>query len=92
MIVQVCVAWPVASFMSGRVGLQKCAQKNLRVKSGDSVTLHPITGPVLQAEEVLLSIRLILDLYFFKTPQIVVKVSFLQIVLMFYYFKDVKND
>uniref|UniRef100_A0A8C7WV63 vesicle-fusing ATPase n=1 Tax=Oryzias sinensis TaxID=183150 RepID=A0A8C7WV63_9TELE len=59
---EVCVAWPVASFMSGKVGLQKCAQKNLRVKSGDSVTLHPITGPVLQAEEVLLSIRLILDL------------------------------
>uniref|UniRef100_A0A8C7WV59 AFG2 AAA ATPase homolog A n=1 Tax=Oryzias sinensis TaxID=183150 RepID=A0A8C7WV59_9TELE len=58
---EVCVAWPVASFMSGKVGLQKCAQKNLRVKSGDSVTLHPITGPVLQAEEVLLSIRLILD-------------------------------
>ncbi|XP_078809908.1 ATPase family gene 2 protein homolog A isoform X2 [Oryzias latipes] len=54
---EVCVAWPVASFMSGKVGLQKCAQKNLRVKSGDSVTLHPITGPVLQAEEVLLSIR-----------------------------------
>ncbi|RVE67638.1 hypothetical protein OJAV_G00105160 [Oryzias javanicus] len=54
---EVCVAWPVASFLGGKVGLQKCAQKNLRVKSGDSVTLHSITGPVLRAEEVLLSNR-----------------------------------
>ncbi|XP_036072110.1 ATPase family protein 2 homolog isoform X2 [Oryzias melastigma] len=54
---EVCVAWPVGSFLGGKVGLQKCAQKNLRVKSGDSVTLHLITGPVLRAEEVLLSNR-----------------------------------
>ncbi|XP_075961344.1 ATPase family gene 2 protein homolog A isoform X2 [Anarhichas minor] len=54
---EVCSGWPVASFPGGRVGLQKCAQNNLRVKSGDEVMLHPLTGPVLQAEEVLLSNR-----------------------------------
>lgn len=52
-----CLGWPVASFPGGKVGLQKCAQNNLRVKSGDEVMLHPLTGPVLQAEEVLLSNR-----------------------------------
>nr|XP_033488711.1 ATPase family protein 2 homolog isoform X1 [Epinephelus lanceolatus] len=54
---EVCLGWPVASFPGGKVGLQKCAQNNLRVKSGDEVTLHPLTGPVLQAEEVVLSNR-----------------------------------
>uniref|UniRef100_A0A3P8RNA5 AFG2 AAA ATPase homolog A n=1 Tax=Amphiprion percula TaxID=161767 RepID=A0A3P8RNA5_AMPPE len=48
---EVCLGWPVASFPGGKVGLQKCAQNNLRVKSGDEVLLHPITGPVLQAEK-----------------------------------------
>ncbi|XP_068181310.1 ATPase family gene 2 protein homolog A [Antennarius striatus] len=52
---EVCVGWPVASFPAGKVGLQKWAQKNLRVKSGEEVKLQPITGPVLQAEEVVLS-------------------------------------
>uniref|UniRef100_A0A3B5AB42 Spermatogenesis associated 5 n=1 Tax=Stegastes partitus TaxID=144197 RepID=A0A3B5AB42_9TELE len=51
---EVCLGWPVASFPGGKVGLQKCAQNNLRVKSGDEVVLHPITGPVLQAQEVVL--------------------------------------
>ncbi|KAM4555785.1 ATPase family gene 2 protein homolog A isoform 1-T1 [Odontesthes bonariensis] len=54
---EVCLGWPVASFPGGKVGLQKCAQNNLRVKSGDAVTMQPITGPVLQAEEVILSNR-----------------------------------
>ncbi|XP_042348888.1 ATPase family protein 2 homolog isoform X2 [Plectropomus leopardus] len=54
---EVCLGWPVATFPGGKVGLQKCAQNNLRVKSGDEVTLHPLTGPVLQAEEVILSNR-----------------------------------
>ncbi|XP_047441341.1 ATPase family protein 2 homolog [Mugil cephalus] len=54
---EVCLGWPVASFPGGKVGLQKCAQNNLRVKSGDEVTLHPLTGPVLQAAEVILSNR-----------------------------------
>uniref|UniRef100_UPI0037E976B7 ATPase family gene 2 protein homolog A n=1 Tax=Semicossyphus pulcher TaxID=241346 RepID=UPI0037E976B7 len=51
---EVCLGWPVASFPGGKVGLQKCALNNLRVKSGDEVTLQPLTGPVLQAEEVVL--------------------------------------
>lgn len=54
---EVCLGWPVASFPGGKVGLQKCAQSNLRVKSGLEVTLQPLTGPVLQAEEVVLSNR-----------------------------------
>ncbi|KAF1385064.1 hypothetical protein PFLUV_G00126700 [Perca fluviatilis] len=54
---EVCLGWPVASFPGGKVGLQKCAQNNLRVKSGNEVMLHPLTGPVLQAEEVVLSNR-----------------------------------
>ncbi|KAF7653632.1 hypothetical protein LDENG_00080660 [Lucifuga dentata] len=54
---EVCLGWPVASFPGGRVGLQKCVQSNLRVKAGDGVMVQPITGPVLQAEEVFLSIR-----------------------------------
>nr|XP_020449723.1 spermatogenesis-associated protein 5 isoform X1 [Monopterus albus] len=54
---EVCVGWPVASFPGGKVGLQKCAQNNLRVKSGDEVMLHPLMGPVLQAEEVVLCNR-----------------------------------
>ncbi|XP_060903665.1 ATPase family gene 2 protein homolog A [Labrus mixtus] len=54
---EVCLGWPVAAFPAGKVGLQKRAQSNLEVKSGDEVTLHPVTGPVLQAEEVTLSSR-----------------------------------
>ena len=56
-VFQVCLGWPVASFPGGKVGLQKFAQNNLKVKSGDSVMLHPIDGPVLQAEEVVLCNR-----------------------------------
>lgn len=48
------MGWPAASFPGGKVGLQKHAQMNLRVKSGDKVTLQPIIGPVLQAEELFL--------------------------------------
>ncbi|XP_056295103.1 ribosome biogenesis protein SPATA5 [Pseudoliparis swirei] len=51
---EVCSGWPVASFPAGKVGLQKCAQNNLRARSGEEVTLHPLTGPVLRAEEVVL--------------------------------------
>lgn len=57
LLAQVCLGWPVASFPAGKVGLQKYAQSNLRVRSGDEVMLHPVTGPVLQAEEVVLSVR-----------------------------------
>uniref|UniRef100_A0A8D3CNY8 AFG2 AAA ATPase homolog A n=1 Tax=Scophthalmus maximus TaxID=52904 RepID=A0A8D3CNY8_SCOMX len=54
---EVCLGWPVATFPGRKVGLQKFAQANLRVKSGAEVTLQPITGPVLQAEEVVLTNR-----------------------------------
>uniref|UniRef100_A0A665VU54 Spermatogenesis associated 5 n=1 Tax=Echeneis naucrates TaxID=173247 RepID=A0A665VU54_ECHNA len=54
---EVCLGWPVAPFPGGKVGLQKHVQTNLRVKSGDEVMLQPITGPVLQAAEVVLSNR-----------------------------------
>ncbi|XP_074530771.1 ATPase family gene 2 protein homolog A [Halichoeres trimaculatus] len=54
---EVCLGWPVASFPGGKVGLQKSSQSNLRVKLGDVVMLHALTGPVLQAEEVVLSNR-----------------------------------
>ncbi|KAM9849540.1 ATPase family gene 2 protein homolog A [Aulostomus maculatus] len=54
---EVCLGWPVATFPGGRVGLQKCVQNNLRVKPGDEVMLQPLTGPVVQAEEVVLSAR-----------------------------------
>ncbi|XP_064830018.1 ATPase family gene 2 protein homolog A [Oncorhynchus masou masou] len=55
---EVCLAWPAASFPGGKVGLLKSTQNSLKVKPGDGVTVHPLTGPVLQAEEVLLSTRL----------------------------------
>ncbi|XP_033829827.1 ribosome biogenesis protein SPATA5 isoform X1 [Periophthalmus magnuspinnatus] len=53
----VCLGWPVASFPGGKVGLQKCALSNLRVKQGEEVMVQPVTGPVLQTTEVLLSTR-----------------------------------
>ncbi|XP_061690730.1 ATPase family gene 2 protein homolog A [Syngnathoides biaculeatus] len=58
---EVCVGWPVAAFPSGKLGLHKGVQSNLKVKCGDAVTLHPVTGAVLQAEEVVLSPRSIDD-------------------------------
>ncbi|MBN3302170.1 SPAT5 protein, partial [Amia calva] len=54
---EVCIAWPAASFPGGRVGLHGCSQRNLKVKAGDAVTVQPLTGPLLQAEEVHLSTR-----------------------------------
>ncbi|XP_038164476.1 ATPase family protein 2 homolog [Cyprinodon tularosa] len=54
---EVCLGWPVASFPGGKVGLQKSAQKNLGIKPGEAVMLHPVTGPVVQIEEVVLSNR-----------------------------------
>uniref|UniRef100_H3BVT2 vesicle-fusing ATPase n=1 Tax=Tetraodon nigroviridis TaxID=99883 RepID=H3BVT2_TETNG len=51
---QVCSGWPVATFPGGKVGLQKCVQSNLKVKAGDKVTVQPLTGAVLRAEQVLL--------------------------------------
>lgn len=51
---QVCLGWPVAVFPGGKVGLQKWVQSNLKVKMGDKVTVQPLTGAVLRAEEVVL--------------------------------------
>ncbi|XP_056419813.1 ribosome biogenesis protein SPATA5 isoform X2 [Hyla sarda] len=54
---EVCTAWPVSGFPSGKVGLAFTAQKGLKVKAGDSVHIHPVTGPVLQAEELEVTLR-----------------------------------
>uniref|UniRef100_A0A671P846 AAA+ ATPase domain-containing protein n=1 Tax=Sinocyclocheilus anshuiensis TaxID=1608454 RepID=A0A671P846_9TELE len=54
---QVCVAWPVSQFPGRRVGLQSSAQSALRVTSGSRVTVQPITGALLQAEHLRLTLR-----------------------------------
>ncbi|XP_076148272.1 ATPase family gene 2 protein homolog A [Alosa pseudoharengus] len=53
---EVCLAWPVGAFPSRKVGLTKSTQTGLRVKPGDGVFLRPVTGPILQAEEIELSL------------------------------------
>lgn len=53
---EVCVAWPACQFPARRVGLQSNVQLNLRVKPGGHVTLEPITGALLQAEHIRLSL------------------------------------
>uniref|UniRef100_A0A673HE44 non-chaperonin molecular chaperone ATPase n=1 Tax=Sinocyclocheilus rhinocerous TaxID=307959 RepID=A0A673HE44_9TELE len=55
---QVCVAWPVSQFPGRRVGLQSSAQSALRVTSGSRVTVQPITGALLQAEHLRLTLSL----------------------------------
>ncbi|XP_018416622.1 PREDICTED: spermatogenesis-associated protein 5 isoform X2 [Nanorana parkeri] len=54
---EVCTAWPVSGFGSGKVGIGPAAQKNLKVKPGDSVHVEPVNGPVLQAEEMEVTLR-----------------------------------
>uniref|UniRef100_A0A8C5LPG3 AFG2 AAA ATPase homolog A n=1 Tax=Leptobrachium leishanense TaxID=445787 RepID=A0A8C5LPG3_9ANUR len=54
---EVCIAWPVSGSPSGRVGLSVKAQKNLKVKPGDSVLCQPLAGSVLQAEEIEVLLR-----------------------------------
>uniref|UniRef100_A0A8C8SX37 ATPase family gene 2 protein homolog A n=1 Tax=Pelusios castaneus TaxID=367368 RepID=A0A8C8SX37_9SAUR len=54
---EVCTAWPIAAFPGGKVGLSGITQKNLRVKSGDAVTIQPVVGAVIQAEEVDVKLR-----------------------------------
>ncbi|XP_073676354.1 ATPase family gene 2 protein homolog A [Garra rufa] len=54
---QVCVAWPASQFPGRRVGLQSSVQSGLRVTSGSPVALQPITGAVLQAQNVQLTLR-----------------------------------
>uniref|UniRef100_A0A3B3X9S1 AAA+ ATPase domain-containing protein n=1 Tax=Poecilia mexicana TaxID=48701 RepID=A0A3B3X9S1_9TELE len=65
---EVCLGWPVASFPGGKVGLQKCALTNLRVKPGEAVMLHPVTGPVVQIEELSQKAEGLL-VFFFSTPE-----------------------
>ncbi|XP_075716596.1 ATPase family gene 2 protein homolog A isoform X3 [Rhinoderma darwinii] len=54
---EVCTAWPVSGFPSGKVGIALTAQKNLKVKPGDSVHIQPVTGHVLQADELEVTLR-----------------------------------
>uniref|UniRef100_A0AAY4CUV5 AAA+ ATPase domain-containing protein n=1 Tax=Denticeps clupeoides TaxID=299321 RepID=A0AAY4CUV5_9TELE len=53
---EVCIAWPVGTFPARKVGLQKCTLASLRLKAGEEVMLQPVTGPILQADEVQLSL------------------------------------
>ncbi|NXF74127.1 SPAT5 protein, partial [Sclerurus mexicanus] len=54
---EVCTAWPTAGFPGGKIGLNETTQKNLKVNSGDAVTVQPVTGAVIQAEEVDVKLR-----------------------------------
>ncbi|KAF5891910.1 spermatogenesis-associated protein 5, partial [Clarias magur] len=54
---EVCIAWPAAQFPSRKVGLMPDTQCILGVKTGDVITVEPITGAVLHAEELQLSLR-----------------------------------
>ncbi|XP_036047405.1 ATPase family protein 2 homolog isoform X4 [Onychomys torridus] len=48
---EVYTAWPVAGFPGGKVGLSEMAQKNVGVRSGDTIQVQPLLGAVLQAQE-----------------------------------------
>ncbi|NXK90555.1 SPAT5 protein, partial [Formicarius rufipectus] len=54
---EVCTAWPTAGFPGGKIGLSETTQKNLKVNSGDAVTVQPVAGAVIQAEEVDIKLR-----------------------------------
>ncbi|KAJ7406757.1 spermatogenesis associated 5 [Willisornis vidua] len=54
---EVCTAWPISGFPGGKIGLNETTQKNLKVNSGDSVTVQPVTGAVIQADEVDVKLR-----------------------------------
>ncbi|XP_074806929.1 ATPase family gene 2 protein homolog A isoform X2 [Natator depressus] len=54
---EVCTAWPIAGFPGGKVGLSGITQKNLRVKPGEAVTVQPVIGAVVQAEELDVKLR-----------------------------------
>ncbi|NWW13068.1 SPAT5 protein, partial [Oreocharis arfaki] len=54
---EVCTAWPTTGFPGGRIGLDETTQKNLKVNPGDAVTVQPVTGAVIQAEEVDVKLR-----------------------------------
>ncbi|NXA06029.1 SPAT5 protein, partial [Sapayoa aenigma] len=54
---EVCTAWPTTGFPGGKIGLNETTQKNLRVNPGDAVTVQPVAGAVIQAEEVDVKLR-----------------------------------
>nr|XP_027312625.2 ATPase family protein 2 homolog isoform X2 [Anas platyrhynchos] len=54
---EVCTAWPTTGFPGGKVGLSETTQKSLKVKLGDAITVQPVTGAVIQAEEVDVKLR-----------------------------------
>ncbi|NXS80264.1 SPAT5 protein, partial [Erpornis zantholeuca] len=54
---EVCTAWPTTGFPGGRIGLGETTQKNLKVNPGDTVSVQPVTGAVIQAEEVDVKLR-----------------------------------
>ncbi|NXC92951.1 SPAT5 protein, partial [Certhia familiaris] len=54
---EVCTAWPITGFPGGKIGLGETTQKNLKVNPGDAITVQPVTGAVIQAEEVDVKLR-----------------------------------
>ncbi|NXE64064.1 SPAT5 protein, partial [Calcarius ornatus] len=54
---EVCTAWPTPGFPGGKIGLAETTQKNLKVNPGDAITVQPVTGAVIQAEEVDVKLR-----------------------------------
>ncbi|NWU83294.1 SPAT5 protein, partial [Onychorhynchus coronatus] len=54
---EVCTAWPTAGFPGGKIGLNETTQMNMKVNPGDGVTVQPVTGAVIQAEEVDVKLR-----------------------------------
>ncbi|XP_072351796.1 ATPase family gene 2 protein homolog A isoform X2 [Scyliorhinus torazame] len=54
---EVCTAWPVPSFPGSKIGLNRVTQKNLKVKVNDAITIQPLFGPVLEAEELYVALR-----------------------------------
>ncbi|XP_053831231.1 LOW QUALITY PROTEIN: ribosome biogenesis protein SPATA5 [Vidua macroura] len=54
---EVCTAWPTTGFPGGKIGLVETTQKNLKVNPGDAITVQPVTGAVIQAEEVDVRLR-----------------------------------
>uniref|UniRef100_A0A4W3HT91 AFG2 AAA ATPase homolog A n=1 Tax=Callorhinchus milii TaxID=7868 RepID=A0A4W3HT91_CALMI len=54
---EVCTAWPVLGFPRDRVGLSAITQRSLKVKVNDVISVQPLNSPILQAEELHLTLR-----------------------------------
>ncbi|NXR56128.1 SPAT5 protein, partial [Hippolais icterina] len=54
---EVCTAWPTTGFPGGKIGLGETTQKNLNVNPGDAITVQPVAGAVIQAEEMDVKLR-----------------------------------